>query len=127
MIELINLGFVEIELGHWKRNNKYYLIWNSYSESFNFYKIITNQKDIENRNYENCINNCFLEYIDMFHYSDIDNKIVSYIRKERILKIVTNKEVPRCPRCGHNFFSGGYGLCKWCLNELNYENILSDR
>ena len=24
----------------------------------------------------------------------------------------------QCPRCGHNYFNGGSGLCHWCVDEL---------
>jgi len=27
--------------------------------------------------------------------------------------------VPRCPRCGHNFYEGGSGICKWCQDEID--------
>lgn len=26
-------------------------------------------------------------------------------------------EANRCPRCGHNYYEGGSGLCKWCKEE----------
>jgi len=25
--------------------------------------------------------------------------------------------VNRCPKCGHNYYEGGSGICKWCLEE----------
>jgi hypothetical protein len=27
--------------------------------------------------------------------------------------------VNRCPRCGHNYYEGGSGVCKWCREEEN--------
>lgn len=28
------------------------------------------------------------------------------------------KENPQCPRCGHIYYEGGSGLCKWCIKEI---------
>jgi hypothetical protein len=39
-------------------------------------------------------------------------------------------EVPRCPRCGHNFYLGmsappnAEGLCQWCEDEVKEPSIL---
>lgn len=41
-----------------------------------------------------------------------------------------NEHLPKCDHnwchgCGHNYFSGGFGNCKWCLDE-NIEEICNN-
>ncbi|MFM2393537.1 MAG: hypothetical protein RLZZ546_1519 [Bacteroidota bacterium] len=122
MKEIEKIGFISINnSGYWIRGKKWYLIWNKYSDSFNFYEIVGNDSKIKpmvGTENINVVNGYILNFLDMYHYTTVVGKIVSYLRKERIFRIIDDKEWSRCPSCGHNYFSGGYGICKWRIDEL---------
>lgn len=126
MKEIEKIGFISLNnSGHWIRGKKWYLIWNEYSESFNFYEIVGNDSKIKPMiptTNINVVNGYVLNFLDMYHYSEVVVKVVSYLRKERIFRIMDDKEWSRCNGCGHNFYRGGYGFCKWCVGEWEREN-----
>ncbi len=126
MKEIEKIGFISINnSGHWICDKKWYLIWDEYSQLFIFYEIVGNDSKIKPMiptTNINVVNGYILNFLDKYLCSEVDNKIISYLRKERIFRIIDDKECSRCPTCGHNYYSGGYGICKWCIAEWEADN-----
>ena len=127
----IHLGLFEIGFIVDKIYHRY--IFNNYliklgDTSYYFYEIITDKQmlisDSIKMNYR-YLDEKIVKLINVFELNSdtIIKDIKTYIRISKIYKLVKSKDVPRCPRCFHNFYHGGYGICRWCLYELNRDNV----
>ena len=119
--DLYSLGFMPMknDRSHWVFKNKLYYI----EENLHFYEIVEDinikLSDVPKYNNFLFINGYILKLVDVLKIDNYIQKIQKYIRVDKISKLLLpNCSVPKCPTCGHNFYEGGYGVCKWCIDEF---------
>jgi hypothetical protein len=120
------LGLLEIGFSV-DKSDKY--IFNNFlikrtDSAFHFYEIVSDNQmlisDTLKMNYNILNDERIVKLLNVFYLNsdNIIKDIKTYIRKNKIYKLIDDKKVPRCPRCGHNFYRGGYGICHWCIKEI---------